>query len=271
MGETQGQAPGHQGTEREELEEELATKFGDGARVEECGSERKNHFIQTSIEDAESDGRRPESVVWNEDLGAGGYNDSALLGNTCISSHVTLQKLSLQCTNDTEEKPSGVGAVVGRRTSQLRRKWAWSRKQDLLSPRIHPLQSARNNYTVRSLPKAGGETQPPRESTDDSSDSPVDDWEALYSSDDTTHEPRDNDIGRPSRPIEHPLKGGRRWRKSSESSSDDCSDSDHEELHEPWIAVCTVGIRVYSKDRDLVLLTVEDGVLLEEVRMKRTA
>ncbi|KOS22143.1 Calpain-9 [Escovopsis weberi] len=83
------------------------------------------------------------------------------------------------------------------------------------------------------------------ESDGNSSDSPVEDWEELYSSDDYTRRPRS---------FPHPAPQPR-----------DDYDTEEEKMPAPWNAVCIVGIRVYSKDEALELLTVmEGGELLED-------
>lgn len=86
----------------------------------------------------------------------------------------------------------------------------------------------------------------PRDESDGaSSDSPVEDWEELYSSDDFTRKPR---------VASHHARQPR-----------DDYDSEEEKMPDPWNAVCIVGIRVYSKDEDLQLQTVmEGGELLED-------
>lgn len=83
------------------------------------------------------------------------------------------------------------------------------------------------------------------DSDGDSSDSPVEDWEELYSSDDMVRKPRLTPAG--------PAK-----------THDERYESEEEGLPDPWNAVCIVGIRVYSMDEDLELRVVmEDGELLE--------
>ena len=85
---------------------------------------------------------------------------------------------------------------------------------------------------------------PKYDSDRDSSDSPVEEWDELYSSDDMVRKPR---IGAQPTP---PPK--------------DTYDTEEENMPEPWNAICIVGIRVYSKDPDLELRTViEGGELLE--------
>ncbi|EEU39789.1 uncharacterized protein NECHADRAFT_104274 [Fusarium vanettenii 77-13-4] len=86
--------------------------------------------------------------------------------------------------------------------------------------------------------------QPVYDSAGESSDSPVEDWEALYSSDDLTRKPR--------------------LTQSNQAVHVDDYDSEEERMPDPWNAICIVGIRVYSKDEGLELRTVmEGGELLE--------
>ncbi|RSL41421.1 hypothetical protein CEP53_012765 [Fusarium sp. AF-6] len=86
--------------------------------------------------------------------------------------------------------------------------------------------------------------RPIYDSAGESSDSPVEDWEALYSSDDLTRKPR--------------------LTQSNQAVHVDDYDSEEERMPDPWNAICIVGIRVYSKDDGLELRTVmEGGELLE--------
>lgn len=88
--------------------------------------------------------------------------------------------------------------------------------------------------------------RPAYESTGESSDSPVEDWEDLYSSDDMARKPR---VSQANNQAQIP---------------DDC-DTEEERMPDPWNAICIVGIRVYSKDENLELRTVmEGGELLED-------
>ena len=82
------------------------------------------------------------------------------------------------------------------------------------------------------------------ESDGNSSDSPVEDWEEMFSSDDYTRKPR---LPPPQPPQPR-----------------DCYDSEEERMPDPWNAICIAGVRVYSKDAQLQLQTVmEGGKLLE--------
>ncbi len=84
------------------------------------------------------------------------------------------------------------------------------------------------------------------ESECDSSDSPVEDWELMYSSDDMSKKPM-SALPRPA------------------TNNDDPAESDGESsMPEPWNAVCIVGFRVYTKDEDLQLYVVMEGGELAE-------
>ncbi|ENH69858.1 hypothetical protein FOC1_g10009361 [Fusarium oxysporum f. sp. cubense race 1] len=86
--------------------------------------------------------------------------------------------------------------------------------------------------------------RPAYDSAGESSDSPVEDWEALYSSDDMVRKPR--------------------LTQANQTAAQDDYDSEEEKMPEPWNAICIVGVRVYSKDENLELRTVmEGGELLE--------
>ncbi|KAI8951659.1 hypothetical protein F4801DRAFT_589509 [Xylaria longipes] len=81
----------------------------------------------------------------------------------------------------------------------------------------------------------------------DSSDSPVEEWELLYSSDDMSKKPR---MATPQPPA---------------TTTTETVESDGESgLPDPWNAICIVGFRVYSKDQDLDLRVVIEGGDLAE-------
>ncbi|GKT52712.1 calpain family cysteine protease [Colletotrichum tofieldiae] len=83
------------------------------------------------------------------------------------------------------------------------------------------------------------------DSDGDSSDSPVEDWEELYSDDDMVRKPRLAPAGPP-------------------KTREERYESDEEGLPDPWNAICIVGVRVYSMDEDLeVRVVMEGGELLE--------
>lgn len=83
----------------------------------------------------------------------------------------------------------------------------------------------------------------------ESSASPIEDWEDLYSSDDMTRKPRP--------PPPPPPPGTVMQSKYADESED-------ENAPEAWNAICVVGFRVYSKDEDLELKVVMEGGELEE-------
>lgn len=85
---------------------------------------------------------------------------------------------------------------------------------------------------------------PPPDTGDYSSDSPVEDWEAIYSDDDYVRKPRTQPI--------------------PDVSPDDLYPTEDEKLPDPWNAVCIVGFKVWSKDEDLELRVIMEGGKLEE-------
>ncbi|KAK6210051.1 calpain family cysteine protease [Colletotrichum tabaci] len=78
------------------------------------------------------------------------------------------------------------------------------------------------------------------DSDGDSSDSPVEDWEELYSDDDMVRKPRLAPAGPP-------------------KTREERYESDEEGLPDPWNAICIVGVRVYSMDEDLEVRVVMEG------------
>jgi hypothetical protein len=82
----------------------------------------------------------------------------------------------------------------------------------------------------------------------ESSASPIEDWEELYSSDDMSRKPR---MAAPPPPGTTMVSKYR-------------DDTEDENEPDPWNAICVVGLRVYSKDEDLELRVVMEGGELEE-------
>lgn len=101
-------------------------------------------------------------------------------------------------------------------------------------------------------PVSGSKKTPNMYVTSDgeSSASPIDEWELLYSSDDMTRKPRSGAA---------PAPGAALASKYAAYESDDDSKNP-----DPWNAICVVGLRVYSKDEDLELRVVMEGGELEE-------
>lgn len=96
-------------------------------------------------------------------------------------------------------------------------------------------------------PSPGPNPPPTYDSDCDSSDSPVEDWELMYSSDDMSKKPR---MSAPPPPA---------------NNNDNVVETDGESsMPDPWNAVCIVGFRVYSKDEDLQLKVVMEGGELAE-------
>ncbi|KAK4234469.1 calpain-D, partial [Achaetomium macrosporum] len=82
----------------------------------------------------------------------------------------------------------------------------------------------------------------------ESSASPIDDWEELYSSDDMSRKPR------MAAPPAANTAAVSKYRDETEDENEP----------DPWNAICVVGLRVYSKDEGLELHVVMEGGELEE-------
>ena len=81
----------------------------------------------------------------------------------------------------------------------------------------------------------------------ESSASPIEEWEELYSSDDMTRKPRMTAPPPPGTAVVSKYR----------------DESEDEKGPDPWNAICVVGLRVYSKDEDLELRIVMEGDLKE--------
>lgn len=82
----------------------------------------------------------------------------------------------------------------------------------------------------------------------ESSASPIEDWEELYSSDDMSRKPRMSAPPPPGTAVVSKYR----------------DDTEDENEPDPWNAICVVGLRVYSKDEGLELRVVMEGGELEE-------
>ena len=126
-----------------------------------------------------------------------------------------------------------------------------SKKATVASPKAAASTSASTTPTASSISLSKPAKKPPvyyATSEGESSASPIEDWEELYSSDDMTRKPR---MGGP------PAAATAVVSKYADETED-------ENGPDPWNAICVVGIRVYSKDEDLELRVVMEGGELEE-------
>ncbi|KAK2604062.1 hypothetical protein N8I77_007021 [Diaporthe amygdali] len=90
---------------------------------------------------------------------------------------------------------------------------------------------------------------PPAEESDGySSASPIEDYENLYEQDDATTS----------------LQPASPTTPGSDKTEDGKSDDEDSDSPEPWNAIAVVGLRVYSKDKDLELRVILEGGLLEQ-------
>ncbi|KAL8409897.1 hypothetical protein RB594_008114 [Gaeumannomyces avenae] len=99
----------------------------------------------------------------------------------------------------------------------------------------------------------------PSYSEDDSSDSPVSDWEQLFDSEDDDQAKEPLRLKAAARAAATAANGGVDVGKDHDETEDD-----GESRPEPWGAVCIVGFRVYSRDEALELRVVMEGEALEE-------
>lgn len=119
-----------------------------------------------------------------------------------------------------------------------------------------PAAAEKKEEEKKSEDKPAAKSPPPKKkspnmyvtSDGESSASPIEDWEELYSSDDMTRKPR----------MSAPPPPGTVMVSKYKEETDDENDPD------PWNAICVVGLRVYSKDEDLELRIVMEGGELEE-------
>ena len=106
-----------------------------------------------------------------------------------------------------------------------------------------------NSENEKTTPRdAPTPSKPPPSSDSDSSDSPVEDWELMYSSDDMSKKLR-NQAAPPS--------------PSNDKDTPVQSDGESR-MPYPWNAICIAGFRVYSKDENLQLNIVMEGGELAE-------
>lgn len=139
-------------------------------------------------------------------------------------------KDSTENKSDAADKPEDAKKDESEEKKEESEKDAEAKKEES-TPTPAPAQTRRTDYS----------------SDGDSSDSPVEDWEELYSSDDMSRKPR---MAPPPPPP---------------ANNDKTVETDEEAgLPDPWNAICIVNFRVYSKDEDLDLRVVIEGGELAE-------
>lgn len=120
----------------------------------------------------------------------------------------------------------------------------------------HPIQ---NQYIhMRGNPIMHGRPPPPRviyaTSEGESSASPIEDFDDMYSDDDPTLRPRPGGFGTGGPP---PVGQGPPPPPGTKPKVDS---DDEDDTVDPWNAVCVVGFRVYSQDADLELIVWDEGL-----------
>ncbi|KAL7626361.1 hypothetical protein AAE478_003133 [Parahypoxylon ruwenzoriense] len=139
-------------------------------------------------------------------------------------------------TDTPNDEPAGPAKEKGKSEEPAKKE----KPEDEKSSSSSDTSSTKSNNSTNKRKQA---PPPPVYSSDgDSSDSPVEDWELMYSSDDMSKKPRTATS------------------QPAATSNDAAVESDGEsKMPEPWNAICIVGFRVYSKDEDLDLRVVLEG------------
>ncbi|KAJ8118558.1 hypothetical protein ONZ43_g3966 [Nemania bipapillata] len=159
-------------------------------------------------------------------------------------------KGSQTVSNDpgSSEKPDTSSTEPDTTDSQKSKENGEEKEDKDATPPVSSDQTPKPNPSVKAAQKKSAPPPPPAYSSDcDSSDSPVEEWELLYSSDDMTKKPR---MATP---------------PAATTAATETVETDGESgLPDPWNAICIVGFRVYSKDEDLDLRVVIEGGDLAE-------
>ncbi|KND86974.1 Calpain-9 [Tolypocladium ophioglossoides CBS 100239] len=207
-------------------------------------NEKKQHKKEQRQRAQEAEEAREAEEAQEAEQAAPPPTDAQKVSQNTESSKVESEDVTKATSNDGTNASDSSGSPLDTpKTEDSVVAPSIERKQDvppLSGPPPPPAQPAKAVSK-----QARSEPEPKDESDGNSSDSPIEDWEELYSSDDYTRKPRTTP-------------------QPSPQPRDDY-DSEEEKMPSPWNAICIVGIRVYSKDADLQLRTVmEGGELLED-------
>ncbi|KAI0016291.1 hypothetical protein F4780DRAFT_760017 [Xylariomycetidae sp. FL0641] len=205
--------------EAEAAEQKKMQEAEEAERKKKEEEQPKDAAVQTEKRDAGDD--RSSQTETGETASESSSNASASPVNTPKTDKSEVVSKSPESTEDKQDKTAPTPASGG-------------------PPPPTPPSS--NSQSPRKPPPP-----PSPESDCDSSDSPIEDWELMYSSDDMSKKPRLVQAAPPA------------------NNNDNTVESDGESsLPDPWNAICIVGFRVYSKDEDLDLRVVIEGGGLAE-------
>jgi hypothetical protein len=197
--------------EREQIKKDILAKAEaeKAAEAEKKAQEADDEALSKKTEEILSANDKGETVVVDENHKD---NDDGVISCSTGSPHFTPKSVDL--TADAAQEKQEVPPVSGAPPTPV--------EEESLPVRVRPAY----------------------DSAGESSDSPVEDWEALYSSDDMARKPR--------------------LTPADPAAAQDEYDSEEEKMPEPWDAICIVGVRVYSKDENLELRTVMEGGEFDE-------
>ncbi|KAI8627354.1 cysteine proteinase [Xylariaceae sp. FL1651] len=205
------------------------------AKEEAEAAEKKKKEDEEEAEHKKKEEEKPKDVAVQTDAPVRGEDKSSQ-----TESGKTGSPASPDTSGDSQD------AVVREKPDSTKEGDKNTEQKDAASPvSSDPSQPKPEPEASQKKPSASA---PPVYSSDcDSSDSPVEDWEMLYSSDDMTKKPRMATAQPPP------------------TSTNETVESDGESsLPDPWNAICIVGFRIYSKDEDLDLRVVIEGGDLAE-------
>jgi len=221
---------------REKRREAEATKRK--AKEEAEAAEKKKVEEQLEAERKKEEEEKPKDAAVQTDAPARGEDKSSQTGST--------ESDAPERPEDSEgqkDAPEGESANDKKEDSEEGDKK--DKKQE--EAKTPPAPSDPTEPTPAVEEKKTRASAPAYSSDCDSSDSPVEDWELLYSSDDMSKKPR----------MATPQPAAATTTETVESDGESA-------LPDPWNAICIVGFRVYSKDKDLDLRVVIEGGDLAE-------
>ncbi|CAK7565635.1 MAG: hypothetical protein SEPTF4163_003558 [Sporothrix epigloea] len=172
-------------------------------------------------------------------------DDTANVSNEISDKEITSEKSSDKPADKTSDKDAKIGNMTGTPADST------SDKKDISEKETKVKMDETQKETKGKEAEKEKETSPspPANLDGDSSDSPIEDWEEWYSSDDLS------------------TKASRAAAAATAATTavaKEDEDSDDEQDPVPWNAICVVGIRVYSKDENLELRVVLEGGDLSE-------
>ncbi|KAI0393899.1 hypothetical protein F5Y17DRAFT_476293 [Xylariaceae sp. FL0594] len=199
------------------------------AKAEAEAAEKKKAEEQLEAERKKKEAEKPKDVAVQTDKPASGEDKGSQTGSTETDSPAKAED------SEKQKDTSDGGETADKKESAEEADKKEEQEDADATPQPTPAKEEKT------------EAAEAYSSDGDSSDSPVEDWELLYSSDDMSKKPR---MAAPA---------------AATTNSNEAVESDGESaLPDPWNAICIVGFRVYSKDENLDLRVVIEGGDLAE-------